>query len=160
MKCSSFNFVINALHEMNWVWNCEVLPKVTQRLVWRRMRTQGELKVEKSENQWGLRNLWAHLLCCVPWPLFSNLEWDHSNWVMDFTAGIPKFHSPTKKKKKKIQYWVLQEKTLPAWQSVFTRQGAALQMKNFSFEFVTGKGFQRSSQSFKVLSVLVSRYWQ
>lgn len=101
MKCSSFYFFINALHEINWVWNCEVLPKVTQRLVWRRMRTQGELKVEKSENQWGLRNLWAHLLCCVPWPLFSNLEWDHSNWVMDFTAGIPKFHSPTKKKKKK-----------------------------------------------------------
>ena len=26
------------------------LPKVTQRLVWRRMRTQGKLKVEKNEN--------------------------------------------------------------------------------------------------------------
>ena len=37
--------------------------------------------------QWGLRNLWAHLLCCVPWPLFSNLGRDHSNWVMDFIAA-------------------------------------------------------------------------
>ena len=46
---------------------------------------------------------------------------------------------------------MLQEKKLPVWQSVFTRQGEALQMENFSFEFVTGKGFQRSSQSFKVL---------
>lgn len=91
-------------------------------------------------------------------PDLSSLTWGAVIFPrsVDSIIATPVFLPPTKRKRKPIQ-GVMGEDVAGLATHIYKARGGILN-ENLLFLFATGKGFQRTSQSFKVLSVLFSRH--
>lgn len=112
------------------------------------------LEEDSSPERSGVCELPA-LLCSLTYLSCGKCSSYLGQWLCHRSSYIP---SCTKSETKSIRRVTRQDTACLA--GIFTRQVGGIRNENLFFLFVPGKGFQRASQSFKVLSMLFHRYWK